>query len=77
MTYTLDDGTQTTAPTAAQLEEIRAIQMTILARTENPLRSPAETATFTAPGGTDRGTYNDSFRRIMLSTNIICRNIGT
>jgi len=30
--YTLDDGTQTTAPTAAQLPNIRAVEISILAR---------------------------------------------
>jgi len=75
--YTLDDGTRTVSPTADQIEDIRAIQMTILARTENPFQgNPATNETFTGPGGTSLGTYNDSYRRLMLSTNIICRNAG-
>ncbi len=73
--YTLADGTQTTTPAADQLDDIRAIRMTLLARTENPLRVAAHNQSFTTPSGAV-WAFNDSFRRIILSTNIICRNAG-
>jgi type IV pilus assembly protein PilW len=74
--YTLADGAQTIAPTADQLDDIRSIQMTILARSENPLRQPVQNETFTTPSGATWGPFNDKFRRLILTTNIICRNMG-
>lgn len=61
----------------ADLTQIRSVQLTVVARTENPSVGFRNTASyrniqgaviFTAPG--------DSFRRKVFTTNIRCRNLG-
>jgi type IV pilus assembly protein PilW len=62
---------------SADLTQIRTVQLTVVARTENPSVGFRNTASyrnlqgavvFTAPG--------DSFRRKVFATNIRCRNLG-
>lgn len=86
--YTLADGSQTTNPTAVQLANIRAVQISILARPDRPDIAFVNTDTYTPASGAPpvwdinggaAGTGNppgDSFRRRLLITTIQCRNMG-
>lgn len=74
--YTLNDGTQTIAPTAAQLDDIRAITVSLLARAENPDRLFTDTVTYRAASGALWGPFNDNFRRRFQTLTIYCRNMG-
>lgn len=83
--YTMADGTQTLAP--AQLNDIRAVQISILARADRPDPDFRNTMTYTPASGNAAwdingaaaGTgnpANDNFRRRLLVTTIQCRNMG-
>lgn len=83
--YTMEDGTQVLNPT--DLDEIRAITVSVLARTQvedinyqnSQTYTPASGATGWDLNGGDAGTgnpVNDSFRRRLLTTTIQCRNMG-
>ncbi|MBV5328990.1 MAG: prepilin-type N-terminal cleavage/methylation domain-containing protein [Chlorobium sp.] len=82
--YTLNNGTQTTAPTAAQLNDIRAVQISILARAGRADQDFTNTMTYTPASGNSwdlngatAGTApNDNFRRRLHITTIQCRNMG-
>lgn len=79
--YTLADGTQTTAPTASQLAEIRNVQISILAKAGKPDRNFVNTATYTPASNPSSGivwnpTPDDNFRRRLLITTVQCRNMG-
>jgi len=83
--YTLEDGTSilptAAAPiTAAQLTDIRSIQVSILARTRYPDREYTDGLTYLPASNTAAGTvwgpYNDHFRRRLLTTTVTCRNLG-
>lgn len=74
--YTLDDGTQTTTPTAAQLDDIRAITVSLLARAENPDRLYTDNIPYVAASGAVWGPFNDNFRRRFQTLTINCRNMG-
>lgn len=91
--YTLADGTQTSAPAADELGEIRSIQISILARAsqrdENflnrtvycPGSNPPDPATGLCTNPDPLlapiwGPYNDNFRRRLLTTTVLCRNMG-
>lgn len=84
--YTMADGTQTTAPTLAQLSNIRSVQVSLLAQagsldqdfTNTMLYTPASGITWDLNGAT-AGTANppnDNIRRRQLVTTIQCRNMG-
>ena len=72
--YTLADGTNATAP--ANPNEIRSVQIAILARAEHEDSKFSNTKTYTTPSGANWGPYNDGFRRRLLSTTVKCRNMG-
>lgn len=82
--YTLADGTQTTAPTAAQLADIRAVQVSLLARANwpdpdffnNDSYTPASGNTWDLNGANAGNAPNDNFRRRLFITTIQCRNMG-
>lgn len=74
--YLLEDDTVTTAPTAAQLEDIRAVRIALLARTDNPARDYTDTNTYTTPAGTVWGPFNDPIRRRFQVVTVKCRNMG-
>ena len=71
--YTLADGTNATAP--ANPNDIRSVQITILAKTEHKDSKFSDTKTYTTPSGANWGPYNDGFRRRLLSTTVKCRNM--
>jgi type IV pilus assembly protein PilW len=83
--YTLKDGTNVlptaAAPlTAAQIADIRSIQVSILARTRYPDRKYTDGQTYLPASNADEGTvwgpYNDNYRRRLLITSVTCRNLG-
>lgn len=82
--YTMDDGTQTTAPVS--LSAIRSVQVSLLARAGRPDQDFTNTMTYTPASGIPwdlngaaAGTANppnDNIRRRLLITTIQCRNMG-
>ncbi|MCD6188227.1 MAG: PilW family protein [Desulfuromusa sp.] len=75
--YKLADGTQTTAPTAAQLELIRSIQISILAITRNPDRNYTNNKSYNSLSGADwTPAPPDHFRRRFQTMTVKCRNLG-
>ncbi len=76
--YTLDDGRQSTDPTAlspaANLGQIRSVGVSLLARTAFETRTRDE-ATYTLLSGTVIGPFNDRFKRQLVTTTIRCRNM--
>jgi type IV pilus assembly protein PilW len=71
--YSMADGTQVTAP--AQLNDIRAVQISILARAGREDRDFTNSMTYTTASG-GNWPYNDNFRRRLLITTVQCRNMG-
>lgn len=83
--YTLADDTSilptaATPLTAAQIADIRSIQISILARTRYPDREYTDGLTYmpasNAEAGTVWGPYNDHFRRRLLTSTVTSRNLG-
>lgn len=72
--YTLEDATQTLTP--ASPNDIRNVQIAILARAEHEDSKFTNTKNYTTPSGAIWGPYNDGFRRRLLSTTVKCRNMG-
>lgn len=72
--YILDSATSTTAPT--DLNRIRAIQISILARAANPAKGFLHNRTYTTASGTVWTPPQDNFRRRLIVSNIQCRNMG-
>ncbi len=72
--YQLADGTQTTSPTDPA--DIRSIQVTILVHTTRPARNYTNSDTYTTASGAVWGPYNDSFRRLLHTMTVQCRNMG-
>jgi type IV pilus assembly protein PilW len=71
--YTLDDGTQTLAPT--DLTRIRAVQITILARSGFSDKDYRDATSYVTPSGVIWGPFNDGFRRRLTTTTARCRNM--
>jgi len=75
--YTLTDGTRTTAPAATQLENIRTIEISILAITGHSDRKYTNSQTYTSASGVDwTPTSPDYFRRRFQTMTVKCRNMG-
>ncbi len=75
--YTLDDGTQTLTPTAAQLSKIRSVEVSILATTNHLDRNYTNIQTYTSASGVDwTPATKDNFRRRFQSMTVQCRNMG-
>ena len=72
--YILADGTITTTPVL--LSEIRAVQISLLARASTLNQNFLNSTTYTTASGTSWGPFNDSFRRRFSTTTIQCRNLG-
>lgn len=73
--YTLADGPPTLTPAAADLEDIRAVGISIIARTSAEARG-GDTRSFTLLSGTVFNPPNDGFKRQLVTANIKCRNMG-
>lgn len=65
-----------TGAITAVINDIRSIQLTILARAGRSDPKFINSMTYTTPSGQVWGPYNDNFRRRMLTTTIKCRNLG-
>lgn len=65
-----------TGGVAAAPADIRAVQVSILARADQPDRNFTNTSTYNAASGNLLGQFNDNFRRRLLITTIQCRNMG-
>lgn len=89
--YIMDDGTTstavaeptTTAGTAATaaitvktLDDIRAVQISILSRAENPDPKFTNNRTYTTGSGAIWGPFNDNFRRRFQISTVKLRNMG-
>jgi len=74
--YILSNGTQTTAPIAAQLANIRSVQISILAVTGNADRNYVNTKTYTTGANVVWDPPDDNFRRRFQTMTIKCRNLG-
>ena len=72
--YTLSDNTQSTTP--ANIDQIRSVQITILARTAEPIRGFTDTKTYPTPSGAFWGPFNDHYKRDILRATFKCRNLG-
>ena len=82
--YTLENGTQTVAPTIAQLSYIRSVQISVLAITRHPDRKytntnqycPASNANCANPAPATIWQVNDNFRRRFQTMAVKLRNVG-
>ena len=74
--YVLSDGTRTLTPSPALLNSIRAVEISILARSARRDRDFTNAATYTTGAGTTWGPFNDNYRRRLIITNVQCRNMG-
>jgi len=74
--YTLaDGGACTTAPTNAELDDIRAVGISLLARGSSISSSAENNITYTTLSGAGWGPFNDGVRRQLVTTTIKCRNM--
>lgn len=73
--YTMDDGTQTLTPPAANLDDIRAVEVSILARANHMDREFNNNITYTTASGDTWGPFNDNYRRRFVSMTIQARNM--
>ena len=70
--YLDEDGISTTNPS-----EIRSVQISIVARADRPDRGYQNTKVYqNQVGGTVFPATGDNYRRKMLSTEVMCRNLG-
>jgi type IV pilus assembly protein PilW len=74
--YTLGNGTNTMAPTAAELKEIVSVNISILARSSKVDHNYTNNQVYVSGGGQNWGPYNDNYRRRLLSTTLRLRNMG-
>jgi len=76
--YLLDNGTWVNDPNnppGTSGANVRAIEVSLLARTAQPLRGYLNTDTYSM-GGSDIGPFNDGYRRKLLASIVETRNIG-
>jgi len=76
--YLLDDGTWVTDPNnppGTSGANVRAVEISLLARTAQTLRGYLNTNTYTM-GGRNIGPFNDGYRRKLLASVVETRNIG-
>ena len=72
--YMLDGGATSLAP--ANLNDIRAVQVSILGRAANPSQGFQHNQTYTTASGTVWTPPQDNFRRRLVIVNIQFRNMG-
>lgn len=70
-----DNLTPTTAPAAADLDTIRAVTISVLARAANPDQNFRNNRAYTTASGAIR-TVNDNYRRRLYTTTVNLRNMG-
>ena len=69
-------GTNLALAPPVDLNAIRSVQVTILARADRSDPKFINAITYTTPSGQNWGPYNDNYRRRLLTTTIKCRNLG-
>jgi len=77
--YTLADGLPPCLPPCLPPLDtalIRSVQITLLARVDRADQKFVNTRIYTTPGGQTWGSYDDNFRRRLLTTTVKCRNLG-
>ncbi|MBT6338863.1 MAG: prepilin-type N-terminal cleavage/methylation domain-containing protein [Desulfobacula sp.] len=74
--YILESGTIVSNPSSSQLNQIRAVQISLLARASLPDTNFENTQSYTSVSGTAWGPYNDSYKRRFATITIQCRNLG-
>jgi len=74
--YILESGAVVSTPSSSQLNQIRAIQVSLLARASFPDTNFESTKSYTSVSGAVWGPYNDSYKRRFASITIQCRNLG-
>ena len=75
--YILEDGTETKAPTSFQKTQIRAVEISLLARAGAPDRNFSnDNMTFKTASDVTWGPYNDNYRRLLTTTMVQFRNLG-
>jgi type IV pilus assembly protein PilW len=74
--YILSDGTSSTAPAPSMFNAIRAVQISMLVRSQQRDRKFINTTVYTTASGTIWGPFSDNFRRRFAATTIQCRNLG-
>lgn len=72
--YFLSDGSTSTEP--ANLNDIRQVQVSLLARASHPTTNYINTQTYTTGSGKTWEPPNDSYKRRLIITNIQLRNMG-
>ncbi|MFO7761173.1 MAG: prepilin-type N-terminal cleavage/methylation domain-containing protein [Thermodesulfobacteriota bacterium] len=72
--YIMADESRTLTP--ANPDDIRGVEISILARAAKPDHTFSNTATYTTASGTVWGPYNDSHRRRFHTVTVQCRNMG-
>ena len=73
--YLLNDGTWTNNPTTLQVPDVRAVEISLLARTANINRGYTDTNSYNI-GDNPNPTPNDGYRRKLLCSIVKTRNIG-
>jgi type IV pilus assembly protein PilW len=78
--YILEDGSVTKSVGVAELEDIRGVIVSILARTKNQIKGYLNTHEYlpasNAIDDTVWGRFNDRYRRNLYITRFKCRNMG-
>ncbi len=74
--YILDDNTTITSPALTQLNNIRAVQITLLARAGAQSNDYLDSTVYTTGSGANWGPFNDGYRRRIIMRTLQCRNIG-
>ncbi len=80
LSYTLEGAggvtTMTTTPTAAELDDIVSVTISLLARSSNADPKFTNSITYNTGSGATWVAPGDNFRRRLLVTNVKCRNMG-
>ena len=76
--YILESGTRVSNPNISELNLIRTVQISVLARASHPDQDPnyTDTRLYTTVSGTNWGPFNDKYKRRFASITIQCRNLG-
>ena len=70
------DPPTTLTPTATEINDIRAVTVSILARADRPDQGFNNNMSYTTASGAIWNGFNDNFRRRLLVTTVYLRNIG-
>ncbi|MCF6245799.1 MAG: PilW family protein [Desulfobacula sp.] len=74
--YILESGNTVSNPNSSQLNQIRGVQVSLLARSSVIEQNFTNTQQYTTISGTTWGPYNDNYKRRFVSVTIMCRNLG-